>query len=312
MPITPCAGAAYSISTTGREMISHGTSLFPIAFYNDDLERDRVPWHWHDELEAVYIPSGETVVRTGTARYVLRAGQGFFINTDVLHSAIGTRGTGCRYHSMVFHPRLVGGDVDSIFWQKYVKPLMAGGPSIAFDCTQAWHREALDAIEDAWQEGAAGSAGYEFRVRSALSRLVFLTVSHMPEEKHRVTEKEARDGERIKQMLQFVQAHYAEELTLAQIAASASLSESECLRCFRSTIGVAPVQYLKRCRVQKAAEMLTATDEKIADIGEMCGFQDTSYFIRAFREIKGMTPGQYRAQALGAQAQGANAQALAQ
>ena len=43
-----------------------------------------------------------------------------------------------------------------------------------------------------------------------------LTVSHMPEEKPHATEKEARDGERIKQMLQFVQAHYAEDLTLAQ------------------------------------------------------------------------------------------------
>ena len=174
MPITPCAGSAYSISTTGREMISHGTSLFPAAFYNDDLERDRVPWHWHDELEAVYIPSGETVVRTGSARYALRAGQGFFINTDVLHSATGTRGTNCRYHSIVFHPRLVGGDEGSVFFRHYLAPLMAGSASVAFDCTQAWHREALDRIEDAWQEGAGGSAGYEFRVRAALSELVFM------------------------------------------------------------------------------------------------------------------------------------------
>ena len=72
------------------------------------------------------------------------------------------------------------------------------------------------------------------------------------------------------------------------------LSESECLRCFRSSIGMPPIQYVKRYRVQKAAELLTSTDQKIAEIGAQCGFQDTSYFTRTFREIKGVTPGEYR------------------
>ena len=42
----------------GRELISHGTALFPAACYRDDffLEDVPCPWHWHDELEAVYNP----------------------------------------------------------------------------------------------------------------------------------------------------------------------------------------------------------------------------------------------------------------
>ncbi len=80
----------------------------------------------------------------------------------------------------------------------------------------------------------------------------------------------------------------------AQIAASARVSVSECLRCFRNTIGVPPIQYLKQFRIQKAAELLATTDWKIAETATQCGFQDMSYFSRTFRELKGSVPTEYR------------------
>ena len=85
-------------------------------------------------------------------------------------------------------------------------------------------------------------------------------------------------------------------LTVAQIAASASVSKSECLRCFRASIGATPIQYLRQFRVQKAAELLVGTRLKISDVGAQCGFQEPSYFIKTFRELMGRTPAAYRAQ----------------
>ena len=298
MAISPCGNGSYFISSAGQELVSHGTALFPVAFYHDDLEHDRVPWHWHDELEAVVVASGETAVSAGRQHYTLRAGQGFFVNANVLHAAQGVSDTHCRYHSVVFHPRLVGGGIDSVFWQNYLRPLIGSGlRSLALDGSQPWHRLALDAVEAAWQAGAAEGPGYEFRVRAALSELIFMICQHLPGVSAAVSEKAARDSARIKQMLRFIQIHYAGEIEVSDIAKAAAISESECLRCFRSTIGAAPIQYVKRFRVQKAAELLGSTEDRIADIGAQCGFQDTSYFIRSFREIKGMTPGEYRQQA---------------
>ena len=295
MPISPCSENAYSISPQGRELVSHGTPLFPAAFYHDDLDREVVPWHWHDELEAVLVESGATEISAGVRRYRLSAGQGLFINAGVLHAGRGVAGTHCRYHSIVFHPRLIGGGIDSVFWQAYLRPLIAGGmKSVPLNGSQPWHRPALDAIERAWQEGANDAPGYEFRVRAALSELVFLLCRQMPAQRTRASEKAQRDAERIKQMLRFIDQNYAEPISAPAIAASAMISESECLRCFRSTIGMPPIQYLKQYRVQKAAELLTSTDRKIADIAASCGFPDTSYFTRSFREVKGVTPGEYR------------------
>ena len=298
MSISPIILDSYSISPEGQELIVHGTPMFPIAFYHDDLELMTVPWHWHEEMEAVYIESGETVIFAGMEKYKLRKGQAAFINSNVLHAGRGIPGTGCRYHSMVFHPNLIGGEVESVFWQTYLRPLMTSGSrSVIFDGSEVWHIQAQDAIERAWQEGAYDQPGFEFRVRNALSELIFLICLHLPEAGKPATAKMKRDNGRIRQMLQFIDENIADQITIADIAASASISESECLRCFRTTLGYSPIRCLKRLRIHKAANMLLSTEDKIGEISFACGFPDVSYFIRAFREVKGMTPGEFRKRA---------------
>ena len=106
--------------------------------------------------------------------------------------------------------------------------------------------------------------------------------------------KKLRDSQRMKNMLQYIDENYSENITINEIAGSVSLSVSECLRCFHSTIGTTPIQYLKAFRIKKAAELLTNTNMKIVDIGIICGFQDMSYFAKTFRNIYGCTPSKYR------------------
>ncbi len=295
MAISIVNSDAYSISPEGREMIIHGTSMFPIAFYHDDLEKMEVSWHWHEEMEAVYVERGETVISAGLEKYHMKQGQSAFINSNVLHAGYGIEGTGCRYHSLVFHPNLIGGGVESVFWQSYLRPLINSGmKSVVFDGSRDWHKQAGESIERAWQEGAADQPGFEFRVRSALSELIFLLVSNLPESTKPVSAKMMRDNARIRQMLQYINDNYPETITMKDIAASAAVSESECLRCFHTTIGLSPIQYVKHFRIQKAAELLLSSEKRIGTIATSCGFPDISYFTRTFRELKGVTPGEYR------------------
>ena len=282
----------------GRELTEHGTTLFPAACYDDDLALEAVPWHWHEELEAVVVDMGTTLVSAGSRTYTIKQGCGIFINASSLHSAWAADHGGCRLHSIVFHPRLVGGSVDSIFWQGYLQPLLSelAPECVYLDSAISWNREALKTIGDAWQSCVSGQPGYEFQVRAFLSQLIFLLADHHPAVQKTPSDKVLRNGERIKIMLQYIQEHYGEELTIARIAQEAMISDSECLRCFRAAIGTTPIQYVKQFRIQRAAELLTTTDSKIEDIGAQCGFQEMSYFSKAFRLSRGCTPGEYRKQ----------------
>ncbi len=145
-----------------------------------------------------------------------------------------------------------------------------------------------------WQCCASEEDGFEFEMREQLSRFIWLLFENFHSSEKKPSQKVLRDGERTKIMLQYIQEHYGEEISLRQIAESAHICESECLRCFRKMIGRTPIQYVKHLRVQKAAELLFATDWKISEIGMKCGFQEMSYFAKAFRELKGCTPHEFR------------------
>jgi len=65
-------------------------------------------------------------------------------------------------------------------------------------------------------------------------------------------------------------------------------------RYFKKNIGKTITEYINDVRIEKAAQALAETNDKIIDIAQNCGYENVSYFIRRFRRTKGMTPVQYR------------------
>ena len=282
----------------GRELTQHGTALFPIGVYRDDLAHLPVPCHWHEELEAAIVTKGSLLIAVSGEKEVLEAGDGFFVNSNILHSAQATEGSDCQLHSMSFHPRLVSGGMDSIFYQSYIHPLLRGGSRfVFFHRSEDWHREALAAVDAAWQCCVSERPGYEFEVRAALSRLVFLLISHQAPAQSQPSERALRNSARLRTMLSYVQSHYCHTLDVSQIAGAASVSKSECIRCFQHMLGIAPMQYVRQLRLRKAVRLLSTGDAPVTEVAVQCGFQDMSYFSKIFRLQYGCTPTEYRSRA---------------
>ena len=279
----------------GRELVQHGSALFPIACYAEDMKNYSVAWHWHEEFEFILAIQGPLTVDVNKTRLTLRSGQGLFLNSGVLHAVEQAQQGDALLHSGVFHPRLVGG-MDTIFWQKLIKPLLQPGapPFFLLDEAVPWQREVLACLRNAWKGVAEEPFDYENQVRYHLSAGLRLLSIQCVGGKTKVSQQEQIAAERMKQMLRFVEEHYAEELTVERIAACVALSESACLRSFRQLLGITPIQYVKQYRVEKAAELLRTTRLKTGEIGAECGFADGSYFIKTFREIKHCTPLEYR------------------
>lgn len=163
-------------------MIEHGTALFPVACYQDDLHKTEVSWHWHEELEVFIVENGTVRVCVNGGNYLVKQGKGFFINTGVLHGVWQDGTEPCRLHSIVFHPRFVGGSVDSIFWQKYLEPLLTdpSRPCVSFSHAQGWETAASKAISTAWRLCVFEEGGFEFRLRDRLSQIILLLFQNQP------------------------------------------------------------------------------------------------------------------------------------
>lgn len=84
------------------------------------------------------------------------------------------------------------------------------------------------------------------------------------------------------------------ELDLERVAEYAGMSPSGMRRLFHSVYGIAPGQFLRLQRILEAKRMLNETDKSIREIAEECGFVNSFYFSRVFRESTGITPSEYR------------------
>ena len=280
-------------SSTRKELQPHGTLEFPCAAYasrHTDAPGDAIPWHWHEELEAVCVSGGTLKLQVPGREYLLHEGELVIINANVLHYLTGHPDGELR--SIVFSPFLITGGADTAFYKKYVGALLSC-PELAVwqtaaDEDAARFRRAFSALE-------ADLFAYEFTVREELSRLLLRCYEAMLPRLSAQKAEKSTDTKRIEKMLQYIQASYAEPVTLAKIAKAANLSERECLRCFRRTIGDTPVQHLLKYRLMQSAALLRSLpDASVAEVAAACGFDHPSYFSQQFRRFYQCAPSEYR------------------
>lgn len=288
-----------NLDENGRELEPRGTLMFPCGVYSTDLAKNvtgDVPWHWHEEIELAVVRQGRTRVQLDGLETVLSEGEGIFINSNVLHSATIASPDGCVIQSLVFYPSLLSGSPESVFEQKYVRPLLScqAIPGAALLSGVTWQREAAALIADAVHICEEGGYGFEWLVREKLSRLWYLLLTHLNLHSDSGQAVESRDSSRIKEMMNFITQSYGAPLTLKDIAASALISERECLRCFKRTLGTTPVQYLMKYRLSVAASRLAQTDLPVTEISTDCGFDSPSYFTQMFKRVFHQTPTDYR------------------
>ncbi len=101
---------------------------------------------------------------------------------------------------------------------------------------------------------------------------------------------------RIRRATDLMEANFASRLTRDEIAAAAGLSAFHFSRLFHRIVGLAPHQYLMRCRLHHARKLLSMQEEErsIADVAAESGFADQAHLARHFRRVFDVSPQQFR------------------
>lgn len=114
----------------------------------------------------------------------------------------------------------------------------------------------------------------------------------MPSADRTPTRSDAR--ERVRLVADMLRRQYARHLSIADMAAQASLSRSRFVEIFRREIGVSPALFHTRVRMDKAAEMARFTGMSWQQIASHLGFDDPAYFSRLFKHTMGASPSRFR------------------
>ncbi len=101
---------------------------------------------------------------------------------------------------------------------------------------------------------------------------------------------------KMKKAVAYIDAHFAENVSVVDIARESGFSESQFRRVFERVIAKSPVDYITTIRLNAARKLLTTTEKSVTDIAVEVGFFDQSHFIKAFKRERGTTPGRYRRQ----------------
>ena len=227
----------YQITTdeTLRETVQHGDSSYPFAYYPENIwqfDFHRIDWHWHYELEFVYVAEGTATCLAGTDKIELKEGFGIFINSGILHRFEAQCST--FIPNIVFSPTLLAPEKSLIF-EKYVAPVInAAVPYQIFAPHIAWQTDVLKmmqrifALQETGKNNELRTAQYLLQLWDILWNQLDLTFGSA--NLRRFNHKQAR----LQTMMQYIHDHYAEEITLEMIADSASISKSGALHIFQS------------------------------------------------------------------------------
>jgi two-component system response regulator YesN len=98
----------------------------------------------------------------------------------------------------------------------------------------------------------------------------------------------------VRQVIEYLQEHYNEDLTLEDVARKVHISPSRLSHLFKDELGLTIIEYLTDIRITAAKQMLENSDLMVKQIAEKVGYQEASYFTRVFKKNTGVSPAEYR------------------
>ena len=304
--ITDVERDAVPVSQNLQEMKIHGNIDFPVMIYPvtlSELYLRLIRWHWHPEIELIYVLEGKLEALVDEESFLLDPGQGILVNSNVLHAFRRVEGYEAVFFSIVFHPTFIFGYGNAALSVKYMNPIV-NNPDMKYLILQeedSYTGLIIDLMKQIRDTYTAQEFGYELICKAHLCNLwhLLLKLPHRQKSSIAKSKRIINDEQRIKEAILFIEEHFAEPITLDEIAASIHISKSECCRCFQRVLRVTPFEYLLKYRIFYATKLMQQQDPAASSISNLAitvGFGNISYFNKVFKRVLNMTPTEYKKQ----------------
>ena len=282
-----------------KEEAKHGTVLLPYNIYRTYIPEafSDFPIHWHDEMEIIKVVYGTAKYVVDFKEYILNKGDVLIIPPSSLHYFERYENKNFLGETYIFDQKLVdGGNFDTCS-SKYITPIFNNDIYLPIHITaNTVHTKTLTSILDKILiNHDSQSQAYELQIK--IGFLEFINYFYSNNYYH-VYKSHDNTNERttnlIKDVTIYIEEHYSEKITLEMLANEANISVYYLSHIFRQYTNQTPIEYLNQYRLSTAANLLRTTDDSIMDISFECGYNNVSYFNRAFKSKYNMTPKEYR------------------
>jgi len=289
-----CMKKLYSLALEQKEDTKHGETCFPVQKYITCLKPDYpvVTTHWHDEAEFTLITDGSADYRINLSDHTADEGDLLFIPPRILHSVSTRKDENAVSETYVFHLNFLGGNSTDICSTRYLTPLMNEEFSVPCHIkpehpAYASLRNIFGQLNSLYQ---GETAGYELALKALLLQVVFLLLQYSEKVPAPDT---VTSQEKLKQALNYIEAHYAESVTVRELAGLCYFSEYHFMRFFKKHMNMTCIEYINNLRLEKAVGQFEQGNRSILDVSLASGFHNLSYFYKVFKRKYHVTPKEF-------------------
>lgn len=289
-----------------KENARHGTVSFPLALYEwSGSACWKVSLHWHDEMEFIYFKKGTFTAWLHTKEFVIHAPAIACIHAGELHSLLLSPGN--VESAVVFNLNILSFEHYDAIQAKLIRPLIDGRlrlPLLISHTNPVFPhiKDCYEKIEQKIKEMNACNTENEIVKNSAylqIKSVLFEILAALYRNNCLVHVKDVSNEnehqiENLKKVISYINENYSSPIRLNDLAMLVNLNAQYFCRYFKENIGKTVTGYINEIRIEKAAEALAETNDKIITIAQNTGFENTGYFIHRFKMEKGVTPSEYR------------------
>lgn len=261
-----------------RELINSATERYPFLIEHTDVRY--IP-HFHRETEIVYVRSGELTCTLGADNYTMRSGDICVIPPNVVHNLYTEQAS----ESFVVKAYPVPGLTDVFL----CTPIIAAN--------HPFHAQLQQFVLEIMREHKAKAVSFEIAVNTLLNLFFLLLIRNFDyhETGSKILLKFTQESRFLKEINRFLDAHYAEQFSLATIAEHFNYTPNYFCRNFKQTIGLTFWAYYTLYRLEKAVQFMSEHPKaNISTVAAAAGFKNLRSFNESFKRFHHCTPSQHR------------------
>lgn len=247
------------------------------------------PFHWHRELEILYVLNGHAIVHMDGEQYVLNPLDAIVVDYAKIHEVIyelpQTMGICIHVSRQLLRRCMVDSELLSIHCAgKHLTPE-----------SQPYYDEFCRYLKELTVLYVNQKNTYYLKSTALILDILACLIEHFSESITKsASEAKVGNMERIEQICDYVEHHYKEEITLQAAADELGLNKEYFCRFFKQNTGNSFIQYVNQVRINHIYQDLLHTDEGVQEIMERHGFYNQKLFYRMFKERYECTPREAR------------------
>lgn len=283
------------VSQDNREILAHGTEDFPMSVHMTRVLTGieiALYYHWHDELEILYMASGKMRICIGHKEYILNSGDMAVISPGVPHMAYREDSGEITYYAVLVHMNFLSSRYNDLIQNHYILPVFMGWRKIPEKISQDMncYSEIRRSIEYILEFYRVELPGYELMIKSCLFSLLY----HITAASEDGQDNENFNSRWVRAVLYFIKNNYNQKITLKDMANYVNMSDGYFCRSMEKVFKTSPMEFLNRYRISQAVRMIESSNKKLGDIAFETGFCNVNRFTNSFKKIMSCTPLQYR------------------